>query len=753
MNLLSGVGSYLPFSISSIPKTIQDASDNLSSRITTVSISKSVKTITELVQTVFNKSHFDKLIELVKRKAYDIFNQLAYYKAYIVGPTVSAITAVVVRLSFGKRVPASGPLYITIFVALAALITVWAVQFFKHPESQKIIQNQGVTGVLAKAMAISSPKVIESLHSRHFKSQDQLDILLQKPSLGITQSITQEQAGKTLTNFKHFCEWGRKKITLTTATSDTLAVLKTSLISRFQTALTHLVIFGNKPLLENFIEFADKDTFITSILKSSEKDPIYDQFGVRLSYLLNKQHLIGCFKEAKSLNTTILCIDAVMCANLERIIALTNSDTIDALIVYPEPNDLLLHACNFKMRPINVVQGAVLMGHLSILQRIGASLPKSINWHQIEVLGLNLLELAALSGSKQMWDFIRQTDQSLPKQDTEPYLRLIYAAIKGGNEEVISELLTFIFDDPYKQVAGALIVDLYAKALVFNSTACIELLKTHEAFNEEMAKKESIKTIVIAAARAKDSAIFEEKLAQLDVLPQEKNSFIKELYEQACKGEKPSNDIIKTIQRYESSCGASLGRPLDFQLSSEELAVCAYHLDDQVFGFILSRISLQQMKQHLAENSLLLERLIEKSAVLPIVLEKCRDEKLLKVVLAKKAIEMQQVNALRTLCETDFDAIKKLPDSDESLLSYALLSVNPELIEVILAKCGSLSSNEIQDLKKSLSDLISENDGVYKQISRLLDAKGLQRASPSTPSQASLVDRMDTSMTIRSRRS
>lgn len=742
-----GLGPYLSFSLPNF-KTIRSNCCSLSSKITTVPVSQYCDTVAQLVRGVFNQSNLNKLISLIQKTVLYILNQLDYYKAYIIGPAISMVALVVVRLSLDKRAPTSGPVYIAIFVAVAALITVWAVQFFKHPPHQKIIKDRGFIGALEQVIPIGTPKVVAAMHSRYFKTQDELEVLFKKPGFEINNFTTEAEVTTKLNDFKNFCKWVTEKIKLSSSSDEeTKRVLKRILTSLFKQVLTNVVIYGKTEILQEFMRLETSNTWIKLILTDAEKQNIYDQFGFRLAHLLKKQNLIELFEKPTGLDTTVLCMDALVTDNQQRIIELTNEHAIDSskrTVNAPQGDDVL-SACHFKMRSMNLVQAAVLMGNVFNLERILASLSSDIDWDQTDSLHLNLLELAALSGSEPMWEFVKQrSDKQLPKVDSAQYLNLIYAAIKGKNIAIIRPLLAFIFEPSYKDLVGALIVDLYAKSLVFEATECIELLKTHDVFDQELQRSENIQTVLIAALRAQNTDLVREKLGQIHVGPQERDLFVKQLYEQACKADKPSSQLIEIIQDYEQSWAGDSGLPLNLQLHAEQLAKSACYLNDKTLGFILSRISEKDIIQGLSGNSLFLQKLITKSASLSIVLEKCATEKLLKVALAKEAIKRHRIDALKILCDDGLDTTKKLPDSDESLLSYSLLSFNPELIEVILSRCLSLDPGSIQKLKKRLADLKSstENEADYARILSYLDAKSLQKASPSTPGSQAILASM-----------
>lgn len=676
--------------------------------------------------------HLVKIVTVIQRLILNIIGKIDDYKAFIIGPSISLAVAGVVRLSLGKRVPTSGPLYISAIIAIAALITVWAVQFFKHPKHQKMVQNKGVAGALVHAIPFAKPRIIEPMHSRHFMSQDRLELLLQKPGSINQETVTDLDARGVLSGFKLYCDWVKKKIKLTTANADTLSILKNTLSQHFTMTLKNLVVHGNPVLLKEFLAFEAQDAFVTKVLTLAEKMEIYHQFGSRLSFLISKPELAALFPEPDEMDLTISCMDAIVAGNADRVIDLTNTGGINAtkVIVYGDSGDVLLSKLNFKLPPMNLVQGSIVMGDVASLQRILASLPSPIDWYQTDARGLNLLVLAALSGSKAMWDFVREFYTKLPKEDSRDYLNLIYATMKGKNLSVFNELIAFCFEESYKELTGAFILDLYEKALSFNADEFIEKLKAHESLEEQLKKRTSIKSILTAAIRGGKVDVVSANIANLSKVEAESALLLKELYEQACRAEKPSNRILAALRDYETSIGAAYV-PAGLDLSSQDLASCASFLDNDQLTFILSRIPKEQIVRSLSENGMFFQRIIKRHEVLAFILEKCSTEKFLKVACAKEAIKMNQADTLRMLCETGLDTIKKLPDSHESLLSYAMLSFKPLIIQIILSTCPSLSSALIAELKARITDLKchAEDEEAFRHIIRMLDAKSLERAS------------------------
>lgn len=691
---------------------------------------RTIKTISTYSKRL--NSELQKSMRFVYEVALKVFNQLDNYKAFIIGPAVSFSVASVVRLSLGKRVPTAGPLYISVFIALAALITVWAVQFFKHPKNQKMVQDKGVAGAIVHAIPFAKPRLIEPLHSRNFINHDRLEMLLQKPGSLVKETISEADAKGVFNGFKLYCDWVKKKIKLATANADTLAILKKTLVQHFIMTLKNIVINGNGTLIKEFIAFESQDLFVTKLLSVEERTAIYYQFGSRLSFLLNNPEIATLFPEPPVLDLTISCMDAIMAGNSERVIDLTNKGGVDAtkVILYGDSSDLLLNKLNFKLPPMNLIQGAIIMGDVQSLQRILASLSSPIDWYQTDSRGLNLLVLAALSGSKPMWDFVREFYRNLPKVDSQDYLYLLYASMKGKNLAVFNELIQFSFEDTHKDLVGAMILDLYEKSLAFAADEFTTKLYTHEVLESQIAKSTSIRSILVSAIRGGKVDVVSKNIKHLRKVEAESALLLKELYEQACRSEKPLNEIFSVLRDYEASYG-DVYIPAVLDIHSQDLASCSASLDDNQLKFVLSRLPKEQIVRYISEHGLFFQRLIRRHEVLAFVVEKCSSEKFLKVACAKEAIKMYQPDTLRMLCESGIDTVKKMPDSNESLLSYAMLSFKPDIIQIILSTCPPLSSTLLAELKARITDLKchSDDEVAFRHIIRMLDAKSLERGA------------------------
>lgn len=692
---------------------------------------KETKDVALEVSRVFKKKILEVVI-LIQKVALNFFSKIDAYKAFIIGPVGSLLTAGIVRLSLGKRVPTAGPVYVAVFVGLAVLITVWAVQFFKNPKHKKNIQEKGVGPALVEALPLPKPRVIEPIYSKDLVPLDPLITRFEKPSVLECDPVDEIKANNLLKSLRVFCDFGNRQIKGTPLTVEGTLSIKQDIFNRLKSGLKDLIVFEDQEILKEFISFVNKDEFISNFFISNQKNEFFYEFGTRLTFLLNKTELSSLFPKFEKFDLTLACMDAIIVGNTARVIDLVNTGQIDGdkIVAYGSDEDGLLSLFNYKVCSLNLIQAAVIKGDLESLKKIIGSLSGEMNWTQLDSRGVNLLTLAALSGSKSMWEFVKEYYKQFPKIGSSQYLDLIYAAVKSQNPQIFEELIAFSFEESYCVSSGMLIFDLYEKAIAFNADEIMKILQKHNFLSLELRKKTTITSLIKAAILGNREAMVQELLPHL-IQPQvNKPMLFKELYEQTCSAQTPSLLILKAIRELEAKETSSVSyKPIPLEISAESLGACAHYLDKQQLCFVIDRTSEKIIIDSLAKQGRFFQKVIQSPEILNLVLKKYSLEEFLKLICAKEAIKIKQKNSLEMICNAGVGVLNLLPDGNECLLSYAVNSLEPDLIEVILSSSSPIKPDIIEALKAGIAtikDYLRED--VYNKIISLLSAKSLQKA-------------------------
>jgi hypothetical protein len=691
---------------------------NLASRFT-----KKISTHTaSIVKTSAEK------VNLVSSK---IVSQLGSYSGYVIGPCISLVGAALVRMSFGKRAPTSGPLMFSVFVATTALVTIWAIQFFKHPKYQKIVQNKGVKHAFQEAIPLLKPSIIEPLHTRHFVSCDKLEGFLKKPEIFSCEPVGEQEAKSSFRVFKQYCDWVKRN-KLDRSSPEVMKILKKTLSQNLIKVLKGLVSYGNKALIEEFLAFNAKDTFVSSILTKAEFQDIYFQFGIRLAALLKKSDLVNVFPQEGSCDLNIAVVDALISQNSDKVVDLTTTGEIDPykVFIYGNDEDVLMANLGFSLPPMNLIQICILSGDVESLKRIISSSTQECNWKQKDSNGLSLLNLAAVSGSKAMWDFVKQFFKTFPHVDHIDFLHLLYAAIKGGCLGVFEELFNEVLDEEYKDLSGALFLDVYQKAVSFKASDICTYLESHTQLTTQLSKTTSVSPMLQAAILGSNEVIFDRFFEQWKSQGLDNPLAMKEIYETLLKAKTPADAILMKIRAFENSFSAAY-QFVEIDVSRKGLVESAKCLSEDSLIHVLGRIPNEQILRHISEKGAFFTQILNMPKALTLILDKCTEAKHLTAVFAKEAIKLCKLDALRILCEKGIDVVKKLPDSNESLLSYSMLSLNPDLVNILLGHSRPLSQVLIAQLKVRVGEIKSskEDDIAHDHIVRLLDAKSFERGS------------------------
>ncbi len=658
------------------------------------------------------------------------FQNFSGYIGYIVGPMISLLGAFVIRLAFSKRVPSQGPLLITLFGATTILITVWAVQFFKHPRYQKIINNKGVREALVQALPLPKPQIIEPMHSRGFLTSEKLDLIMIKPDIFYQSKPELGSLRQSIASFKQNCVWVNTKIKLARAKAETVETLRTMLVPQLTQLIVKLVLVADKALINEFIAFTKADPVIKGLFSKEEIIFFYEEFGSRLVQLLKNEELVSFFPEYKIKDVNRSIMDALITSNPDRLIDVTISQGVDSkkVLNFSFVEDPLLSLLNYKISPMNLVQASILMGDVESLKRIIASSTEPVDWAQKDSCGLSLQTCAALSSSKAMWEFIKEFIKTIPPIEHQDFLHLLYASIKGDNLCCFEELMTHLQDEALKDLVAALILELYEKAVIYGASEIKAYLEKTSVVNEQLALKTSIYPMLKAAIQGSDKGLFGRYFIAWTADKGENAFQIKELYEALLKAKKPEQEIFDQLNGYESTLSASY-KACNLDLSNSQLSQALDSLNSDSMIYIVQRIAKPNLLRYINEFGTLFNKLIKAPKILAPILDKCTEDKYLLVACAKAAIRFLQPETLRMLCAKGVNTLKKLPDSNDSLLTYALLSYDPVVIEVILSSCGPLSSALLAELKVRLTELKChrEDESVYQTVLRMFEAKSLEK--------------------------
>lgn len=655
----------------------------------------------------------------------------ARYAGYVIGPSLSLLGATIFRLALGKRSPTQGPLYISLFVGATVLITMWAVKFFKHPETKKIIQTQGMATALGQALPLPKPKIVEPFHSRNVLSLKKYESLMTSYEPLKADVVAEITAKNSFSTLKLFCDWVTKKIKLARANSETLAILKTTLKAHFSKTMRHIVLSQDAKILEEFLQFVAHDSFINHVYSKEELAKLITQNGFRLALVTKKTAVIDQFLMPKDADLTLLVLDAVLSSNHDKIIELTNLGSIDINKTYNYGQDDEETISSLVDAPycINLLQATILSGDVENLKRIIASSTAEVDWKQLDASGRSLLLLSACSGSKQMWDFVGQFVKQLPEILEKEYLALIYAAIKTDNKILFEELYDCFTHEDKKGGTGLLILDLYEKAVCSNASSIQSCLEKYKELEIELLNTANLSILLKASLKGGHRSLFNLFFDKWKSCNLENSLSVKEALELAFSAKIPHCEIIDDLIAFEESFGVCSTR-LDLELSSSSLLACLSKLSTKYLAFIFSRLSKQVLLKFMTQQGPVFAKLIKLPAILQIIIDRCHDVKWLPLACAAEAVKTGQLDTLKLLCARGIDSVKPLPGSKESLLSYSMLSFNAELVEVILSKSPPLSAVLINELKSRINELRCHrsDETAYAAIMRMLEAKSFERS-------------------------
>jgi len=659
-----------------------------------------------------------------------VFLTLGSMTGYILGPSISLVGAFIVRLALGKRTPTASPFYISVFMAATVLITVWAIQFFKHPKYQKILQNKGVAEALSKALPLPKSKILEPLHARSFIDFAKLNFMMVKPFALTSPKITEAEVRNSTVDFKQFCEWVKKKIKLDKANSDTLILLKNTLQKHLIKALRSHIIHGDKAMLIDLVSFISKDAYVQVALSKEEINSILGYWGARLSFLLKKTEFLELFPKNEVSENEVAVMDALLSNDTEKVTDITATGIVDpyCMIRYDSRGDKILELLGYEQYSLNLFQAAILSGNVEALKRIVASSSETPDWNQKDSKGRSMLLLACLSGSKPMWDFMKQFVVKRAQPEDIEYLYFLYASIKSASIEIFEDLYQPLLEDDYKDLTSALCFDLYLKAVSCDSKAITSYLEVQEVVISLKSNQASHIQMLKAAANGSNLELFRSLFDKCKGQVYGNASFMKELYEAVLVSENPSQEIIQDLRVFESTFKQGY-QHLDLDVTAKDLVRSLGVMHEEQLMTIFQRISKDQLLRHMAENGEFFQKLIPLPVILEVILDRCTEAGYLLAACAKDAIKLSQLNTLRMLCTKGIDFIKKLPETSECLLSYSILSMNPELINIILSSTPPLPHTLIAALKARALELRyrKEDEANYATIVRMLDAKSLER--------------------------
>jgi hypothetical protein len=652
---------------------------------------------------------------------------------YTAGPAVSLALAGCVRLSLGKRVPTSGPMYLSLGLASFVLCTVLGYQYFSHPKTQKKIQQKGLVATVHDALPIGHAKIKEPLLARSMLSHFTVEPLVKGIGQMASPSIMEADAKQMLIQLRRFSDWVTKKIKVASASRETLQVLKEEFLYMLATTLQSLVIFGNQDLVAEAIRFVESDEVVKKVIPEQERKSLLLQWGYRTCVLNKKNEFLPLFKELKLLSVDLQAFDAVIASHMDLVITLTNEEELDPQKMQTFVAPLKDPASKFGLetKKCNLIQVAIIKGDIEVLRRVVASVGEEVNWDLTDDQGLGYLQLAALSGSKPVWDFIKSQGLSLPKIDTKEYLELLYCCLKGNSHVIFEEIQLGLFDEDDLPMHKALIEDLFEKAILFGAEETKACMLKHIPNLVKGMEQERLKSLLIVSILSGNKVVFDQAFSEFGV-----------------KAKTPSEQL-KAELLYSCIMAASFNKAiltsvleLSPKISSLNFASTQGY-NEELFAKNLEMLDIDEQKAVLAcfDKSTISAVLKKRGPLMAaftrnvnLLAEACAG-KIFNVQelyeLAKETIRLGKHECLDVLIDQGIDVLRKLNLREESLIHLAAVSFNTRIMETVLRKCPPLSSATIAELKACMAELKchSDDDEVVSAINRMLDVKSLGRGS------------------------
>lgn len=648
---------------------------------------------------------------------------------YATGPAMSLAIAGCVRLTLGKRVPTSAPMYLSLGLALFSLCSYLGYRYFSDPDTQAKIKKKGLVPTIQDALPpIGKTKVKEPLLFGSLLSCFVVDAALQGIGCYASPPIVEDEAKQMLIRLKRLIDWINKKIKFPTATKETHQILKEECSYILSQTLQNLVILGDEELLLEYIKILESNEVINKIIPESERKALLLEWGYRTCVLNKKIALLPLFKDIKLLSADIQAFDAIVSGNGDLIEKLTNEHELDSQKLQMFCSELNDPASIFglKTKQCNLIQVAIIQGNVDILRRIVAS-EESLDWTKKDDQGLGYLQLAALSGSKAIWDFIKEQGLAIPKKEAKEYLELLYCSLKGKDILIFNDLQNGLFDEDNLPIHKALIEDLFEKSLVFGADAVKSIiLEKIPAIVQDM-EEERLKSLLIASTLSGNKAVFDSAWI----------SFIK-------KAKEPSM-LFKAELLFTTLMAKTFNQDLLAFVLSLSPAINSLNFassqgyNEELFVKNLESVSFKDQKAILkCFDIATLTTLLKKQGPLngafirnPSLLKEACSRKIFNVqelyALAKQTIHLGNEESLEILMDQGIDVLRKLNLKEESLLYLAAVSLNIRIMETILKKCPKLSTATTAELKAIILELKchSDDEVVVDEISRMLDTKSL----------------------------
>jgi len=389
---------------------------------------------------------------------------------YLMGPAVAMVTYSVVLLSFDKRYPGRLPQQIGKILSLAAMISTWTLQYWF--KKQQAIKTHGAADVILDEMGLSGKK---PYYEGCTLSPESFRQLFPLPRRRDKETLTKEGVQGKLDRLKRYFTGVALRLSEKDAAPAILSkrkeVAHSLAVIGLQSVMAEVVQLGDVDLLRDFLAWFNKDKGIQLVLEEGEMDGL-KSMARRLAYLLGKNELLGEIPYVD--NPLERIADGIVKGDYDQIVEGTNRAVIEGsrLINSSEQPGPLQEYYGFmeETGPLDLVQLATLRGNQAILKRVISSCtPNGYNYQLKNNKGFGLFELAALSGSREVWDYISGLGIELPKVGSQEYLMLLYAAVKGGNTEILDLLIPAIRNQ-------TIIADLYEKAIYLGASAIAEWL-------------------------------------------------------------------------------------------------------------------------------------------------------------------------------------------------------------------------------------------------------------------------------------
>lgn len=646
------------------------------------------------------------------------------YTGVVVGPLLGAVIAQCVRMGLGKRVPTRGPLYVSIFVATIVVVTVWAVRFFKDPHVQARVQSEGVLTTVAGALPLPTAK---ALYGSHVLSLADTEAFLTKPEFIKAQRVNREEIEKELEAFKGYNDLVSKKIDLKRPTGNTLDFINKECVPYLKTMLIKLVILGDKGLIEEFVTLMGFENRLTQLISKEDLRSIYSS-GLRMALLMGKGDCAALLPRDELMLNIIDLIFAKDTMGIQDYLA---QHRIEAgkPVIYGFKGDIVLDTLGFKPYQTSVLQAAVIMGDVSILETIRAVSAGSgapINWYQKDEHGLCLFALAALSGSKSMWDYVKQhakaAEAVLPRVESEEFLYLLYAAIKGRSTEIFEELARLL-EGAHTFDLNHIYVDLYQKARAYQADKIAEYLSTKGDFRPSALGAYGITLMLESALVGQKSDDIEYWLEFWSLLKASDKVSSDKLIVAELMSNVPSEVRLKLFLTAKESV-------LDMTLLPTQLAKAIEYLSEETVLELLTKVNREWLEGALQEQGLLFKTLVCHPRYLEKILLRNVPDKDLYLACARVAIENKNHDSLQiALLHLSAEAcLEPLPGSRDNLLLLSLNSLSPEIVGLVLEKSPHLHATQSAALKYKLACLTQYVQGKKDTatIELLLKGKALK---------------------------